>query len=292
MLTKTQKVSFVDEHKKLLKSYKVVGIVQLRGIPDRLLQSTKNQLKESTKFIMGRKSLLTKILESNENTKPLAAELTDTSAIILSNEDPFQLFRKFKSNSLKLAAKPGQVSPDDVSVQAGETGIQPGQTVTDLKSAGIDVQIQKGKVVIAKDKVLVKKGEIISANIAKALHTLDIMPFMAVIEPASILADGMIFSKKVLGISPESTVQELTLGFRNALGICLEANIINAYTINNFITKAYTSALHVGLEAKALDSGIVELLLARAASEAAALSGTVGSAPASEEATETETKTE
>ena len=201
---------------------------------------------------------------------------------------PFKLFGKFKANSLRLAAKPGQISPDDVSVQAGETGIAPGQTVTDLKSAGIDVQIQKGKVVIAKDKVVVKKGEVITANLAKALHTLDIMPFMAVIEPISMFADGMLYSKKVLGISTESTTEEISLGFRNALHICFELKIVNAYTINNFITKAYRTALHVGLEAKALDSGIVELLLARAASEATALSGKTGSAPA----TETETKTE
>lgn len=284
MLTKTQKVSFVDEHKKMLKAYKVVGIVQLKGVPDRLLQSTKNQLKAKTKFVLGRKTLLQRILESNANTKPLAADLTDTSAIILSNEDPFELYQKFKSNSLRLAAKPGQVSPDDVSVQAGETGIQPGQTVTDLKSAGIDVQIQKGKVVIAKDKVVVKKGEVITANLAKALHTLDILPFMAVIEPASLLADGMIFTKKVLGISQESTTQELMLCFRNALTVCLKAKIINAYTINNFITEAYNGALHLGIEAKIPDSGIVELLLARAASEAAALNSTVGSEPAAETA--------
>ena len=96
--------------------------------------------------------------------------------------------RSSSQTACRLAAKPGQVSPEDVSVTAGETGIQPGQTVTDLKSAGIDVQIQKGKVVIAKDKVLVKKGEVISAKIAKALHILDILPFKAVIEPSSLLS--------------------------------------------------------------------------------------------------------
>ncbi len=271
MLTKTQKVNFVEEHRKLLKSYKVVGIVQLKGIPDRLLQSAKNQLKGSTKFVMGRKTLLHRILESDSHTKKLADEVTDTSAIILSNEDPFELYNKFRSNSLRLAAKPGQMAPDDVFVASGETSIQPGQTVTDLKSAGIDVQIQKGKVVIAKDKVVVKKGETISANMAKALHTLEIFPFHAVIEPSSLLSDGMIFSKRVLGINRESMTGEMTLCFRNALSLCLEAKIINAYTINNFIAKAYTSALYLGLEVKALDSGIIDLLIARAASQAATL---------------------
>lgn len=272
MLTKTQKVEFVNERKKLLKNYKVIGVVQLKGIPDRLYESMKNQLKTNTKFVAGRKTLLTKILESDEHTKKLANDLTDTSVIILSNEDPFELYGKFKINTLRLAAKPGQISPDDVSVQAGETSIQPGQTVTDLKSAGIDVQIQKGKVVIAKDKVVVKKGDVISAGMAKALHTLDILPFRATIEPIALLSNGMVFTKKVLGINAETTTHDLTVCFRSALALSLEAQIINAYTINSFITKAYNNALHLGLEAKALDSGIVDLLIAQAASQAASLS--------------------
>jgi large subunit ribosomal protein L10 len=276
MLTKAQKLSFVDEYKKTLKSYKVVGVLQLKGIPDRLLQSTKNQLRSNTKFVMGRKTLLGKILEGSANTKKLIENLTETSAIVLSNDDPFELYKKFKANSLRLAAKPGQVAPEDVNVSAGETGIQPGQTVTDLKSAGIDVQIQKGKVVIAKDKVLVKKGELISANIAKALHTLDILPFKAALEPSALLFDGIVYSKKVLLIDQESVTKDLAICFRGALGVCLEANIINAYTINNFITKAYRNAMHLGLEVHALDSGIVELLLANAANQAGALSSQMG----------------
>jgi large subunit ribosomal protein L10 len=276
MLTKDQKVKFVNEHRKLLKDYRVIGIIQLSGIPDRLLQSTKNQLKESTRFIIGRKSLLKKILEGEEHSKRLVEHLTNTSAIVLSNDDPFELYGRFRSNSLRLAAKPGQISPEDVSVTAGETNIQPGQTVTDLKSAGIDVQIQKGKVVIAKDKVVVKKGEAIGLKISKALHILDILPFNAVMEPSVILSNGMLFSRQVLSINRESTTSEMIICFRNALMLCLEAKIINAYTINNLITEAYSNAMHLGIECKVPDSGIIEMLLANAASQAAALGGMKG----------------
>jgi large subunit ribosomal protein L10 len=277
MLTKAQKIKFVDEHKKLLKSYKLVGIVQVSGIPDRLLQSTKNKLKGDTKFIMGRKTLLKKILESQEPTKQLADHLTNTSAIVVSNEDPFELYGKFKANSLRLAAKPGQISPEDVSVNAGETGIAPGQTVTELKSAGVDVQIQKGKVVIAKDKVLVKKGEVISSSVAKALHILEIMPFKAEIEPYALLSDGMVFTKRVLGINAQTTTQEITMCFKNALALSFEAKIINAYTIERFLTDAYAKAMHLGVECKIPDSGIIEMLLAKAAMEAASLGSNVKS---------------
>src|SRR5208283_37076 len=169
MLSKSQKMSFVETGKGYAKKYSTVGVLPLSGIPDRLLQSTKNKLKGDVTFVLGRKTLLTRILESSEKTKGLVKDLEATSAIIFSNDDPFELYKKFKAGAIKMAAKPNQIALDDVSVQAGETNIMPGQAVTELKAAGIDVQIQKGKVVIAKDKVIAKKGEMISASVAKAL---------------------------------------------------------------------------------------------------------------------------
>ncbi|MDE1868998.1 MAG: 50S ribosomal protein L10 [Candidatus Micrarchaeota archaeon] len=270
-LTKDQKKKFVEEHRKELQKYSLVGIIPLSKIPDRLLQSTKFRLKPNVKFILGRKTLLTKILEGSEKTKLLTKELQDTSAIILSNEDPFELYKTFKANVIKLAAKPNQAAPVDVHIEAGETSIQPGQAVTDLKTAGIDVQIQKGKVVIAKDKIIVKKGDLITTAVSKALHTLDIKPFSAVIEPSVLFSGNMMFRKNVLGITQEQTVSDIAKAFNSALTLSIEAKILNQYTVARLITQAYNTAMYVGIEAKLYDSGIIEKLLAEAYMKAAAL---------------------
>jgi large subunit ribosomal protein L10 len=271
MLTKSQKKNFVEEGKKGVQKYSVVGIIPLSGIPDRLLQSTRNGMKSEVKFILGRKTLLKRILESTEKTKGLADKLEATSAIILSNDDPFELYKKFKSGTIRLAAKPKQIAPDDVMVSAGETSIMPGQAVTDLKSAGIDVQIQKGKVVIAKDKVITKKGEVITASVAKALHTLDINPFSATLEPSLMLSGSIIFNKNVLSIDAQKTTSDIIRAFSSAMALSLELGIVNAYTVKVLIAKAYRCAYYLGMEAKLYDSGIVEGLVSMASREAAAL---------------------
>ncbi len=271
MLTKDQKRKFVEDGKNSVQKYANVGIVPLSGIPDRLLQSTKNRMKSEVRFILGRKTLLKRILESNDKTKKIADKLEATSAIILSNDDPFELYGKFKAGTIKLAAKPNQIAPADVSVAAGETSIMPGQAVTDLKSAGIDVQIQKGKVVIAKDKVITKKGEVITASVAKALHTLDINPFSATLAPSLMLSGSIIFNRSVLGIDAAKTTADLTIAFNSAMTLSMEVGIVNAYTIKTLIAKAYRSAYHLGIEAKLPDAGIIEGLVSRAASQAASL---------------------
>lgn len=271
MLTKSQKERFVEEGRKGVQEHSLVGIVPLSGIPDRLLQSTRNRLKGEAKFILGRKTLLKRILASNEKTKGIVDKLDATSAIILSNDDPFELYRKFKSGAIRLAAKPKQIAPDDVAVSAGETSVMPGQAVTDLKSAGIDVQMQKGKVVIAKDKVITKKGEIITASVAKALHTLDITPFSATLEPSLMISGSILFNRSVLSIDTQKTTSDIIKAFSSALALGLELGIVNAYTVKVLIERAYRCAYHLGMEAKLFDAGIVEGLVSRAAHEAAAL---------------------
>ncbi len=275
MLTKEQKIKFVEEHTKLLDKYSVVGIVPLSNIPDRLLQKSKNQMRSDVKFILGRRTLLTKILESKKELKPLIQEMSATSAIILSNGDPFEIYNNFKANTLKLAAKPNQIASDDIEIKSGETSIQPGQAVTELKQAGIDVKIDKGKVVISKDKVLVAKGAVIATNVAKALRTLGVMPFTAYILPSVITDKKLMFKREVLSIDAASSLQDLMQGFNKALALSLSSKIINKYTISHFISEAYTQAEYLGITSKVYDTGIADKLIANAASHAAALDGAV-----------------
>lgn len=265
MLTKEQKIKFVADHVKELDKYKVVGVVPLSGIPDRLLQKSKNQMKPEVKFILGKRTLLVRILESRPALKPLVNELKATSAIIMSNGNPFDLYKNFKSNTLRLAAKPNQIASSDIEIQAGETTIQPGQAVTELKQAGVDVKIDKGKVVIAKDKVLVPKGAVIAPNVAKALRTLGVMPFTISMLPSVITDKKLMFTGEVLSIDAASMLQEMTQAFYKALSLSLAANILNRFTINKFITKAYSQAQYLGVTAKIYDAGITEKLISNAA---------------------------
>lgn len=157
-MIKGQKVEFVKKLKKEMKTYKTVAIMPTGSVPDRLVQKVRNQLKPNAKFVIARKSLIMRALEGDETLKGLDALVPSNFAIILTNMDPTELNKIISANRMKLGAKPNQLSPEDINIEAGETTIAPGQAVTDLKTAGIDVQIQKGKVVISKSKVLVAKG--------------------------------------------------------------------------------------------------------------------------------------
>lgn len=285
-MNKDQKVRFVEQSKKELAKYTMVGVLPLNNIPDRLVQSSRNRMRSNVRFVIAKKNLLTRILESDARTKPLAKELTGMSAILLSNDDPFKIYQDFSATTLKLAAKPNQISPEDIEIKGGETSLQPGQTVTELKQAGIDVQIQKGKVVIAKDKILVKKGAVITPAIAKALKTLEIMPFSVTLVPHVMLSGQIMFTKQVLSISPATVTADVSKAFAQAFALSTKAGIVNAYTIRPLVEKAYWQAIALGTEGKLPIPGIIDKVVAQAALQAAALQGLVKE-PAPEQAAAT-----
>ncbi len=267
MLTKSEKQRFVKDGMAALRSCKSVAIIQLDGTPDRLLQLSKNRLRGEAQFILGRKSLLGRILEGNSSTKELSKCLGGTCAIVLTDIGPFELAARLRENVLKLSAKPNQAAPVDITIPSQETTLQPGQAVTELKQAGIDVQIQKGKVVIAKDKTI-KQGEVVTTGMAKALHSLNITPFTAKIEPYAVFYGGMVFNSRALSITSESVAADIARAFASALRLSFESNIVNQYTISSIVEKAYMNAVCLGVQQKLYDRGIIEKLIERAVLEA------------------------
>ncbi len=284
MMIKAQKVEFVKRLKQDIKKYKTVGVMPLDALPDRLTQKVRNQLKGDTTFVVARKSLIMRAIEGSEETKRLEPFITGNVALVLSNKDPVELHQLISSNKLKLGAKPNQLSPEDIHVAAGETTIQPGQAVTDLKAGGIDVQIQKGKVVISKDKVVVKKGEKISLGVTKALKLLDIQPFSAQAGLSAVYSGSLLFTKQALAVTPAMLTEEIVRSFNVANNLTTQAGIVTQYNVSGFIRKAYLSALGVGLEGKVYEPGIVDKLIAQAVMQAIALNKvapeTVTAAPA------------
>ncbi|MDE1850396.1 MAG: 50S ribosomal protein L10 [Candidatus Micrarchaeota archaeon] len=284
MMLKAQKVEYAKKLKAEIKKYKVVGVLPLGAIPDRLLQKVKNQVKPDTKLVIARKSLMLKAMEGDERLSKLTPMIEKNVALILTNKDPFELHRIVSSNKLKLAAKPNQISPKNLDIEAGETTIPPGQAVTDLKAAGIDVQIQKGKVVIAKNKTLVAQGAKITLAVAKALTMLDIKPFEVSASIGAMVSDGLFITGDVLTITPELVTTQIAQGFNVANSLTTQIGYVTQYNVGTLLKRGYLGALGVGMATKSYEPGIVEKLIATAVGQAIGVSVEIpeAAAPAAE----------
>lgn len=269
-MLKQQKIEMVKQIAADLKKHSTIAILPLENIPDNLLQKVRNVTKKDSKFVIARKSLISRSLKGSK-FEVLEKHLSGNFAIILSNSEPSELYQRISSNKLKLMAKPNQIAPDDIRVESGETSIAPGQAVTELKAAGIDVQIQKGKVVISKGKVIVEKGKKISPAVANALKILNIKPFEVAPKLAVAFSNGILFTRKALSFGAAEARAELMTAFAQAYALSLDRGIITVYNIGTFIGKAYRSAVALGLDAKIPEPEITKMLLAEAARQASGL---------------------
>lgn len=275
MMLKVQKVKLVQKLREEMKGYSLVGVLSISSMPDRLLQKTRNSLKPNAKVVVARKSLLKRALDGSKELERLDPYIDANVALILAKGDPFELSRSISSNMIKLGAKPGQISPSDISIEAGETAIPPGPAVTTLKAAGIDTQIQKGKVVIAKDKVLVKKGTKISTAVSRALKMLEITPFEAIARLSAVSDGRLVYTADILEMTPQSLSEQLSKAFSESYALTIETGYVTGYNIPIFLRNAYFSAFGLGLATKTYEPGIVEHLLAEAMVQAVALNANV-----------------
>lgn len=273
-MLKKEKIEFVNNLSKEIKGYKLAGIMPIDTMPDRLVQKIRNGLKPDTRFIIARKKLILRALEAS-NMKLLENHVNGNVALILSNEDPFKLYNKVSSSSLKLIAKPNQISSSDIAIDAGDTTIAPGQAVTDLKTAGIDVQIQKGKVVIAKPKVIVQKGAKISVAVSKALKMLDIYPFEARGRISAMVYDKLLYSEDVLKINRDYVTSQLIGIFASTNALTMQIGYITQYNVSEFIRRAFLYALELGLETQIYEGEVVMRLLGIAAQQAKSVNSQV-----------------
>jgi len=264
---KEKVVAFLTEE---IRKAKAIGIVDLRGVPDRQLQSMRKKLRGKARFIAAKSNLIKRALQAAGKAVELSEEIKGPTAVFLTDMDPFSFFKFVKKNRGKAAAKPGQVAPFDLIVPAGETSLPPGPVLTELKAAGIDARIAGGKVVIGKDSVVVKAGAKISPGAAKALQKLGIEPFEVGLRIPAIW-DGVLYREPVLDIDEGKFLADLAAASSAAFNLSVEICHPTRGNINALIIKAVRASRSLGLKAKVFEKDTVPLLLAQGVAEARAL---------------------
>ena len=99
-----------------------------------------------------------------------------------------------------MAAKGGDIAPNDLVIPAGNTGINPGPVLSEFKESKVPTKIDQGTIWVSKDTVVAKTGDSISQKLAALLSKLDIKPIEAGIAVNYAIAEGLEFKEKDLKI--------------------------------------------------------------------------------------------
>ncbi len=268
-----RKKELVKDIQKDIGAYPNIILIDLRNLPDKLLQSMRKRLRAENngKVRVSKAAVLKRSLEGKP--APLSERLDIPAALVLTNLSPCDLSKIVKGNKLPMAAKPGQISPADIVVPAGETDLPAGPALSELKTAGVNVQIKAGKIAVMKDSTVAKKGEEITPQKAKALQTLGIKPFEVGMNILLAYDGKYLYSPELLDISAQTLFPEFVSSLTDAMNLSLNAKYPSPQSIDVLLVEAYSQGMNAAMNGNLYSSESAEQLLSLAVRQGMALEG-------------------
>lgn len=261
----------VAEIKRLTSEYKLIGLVDMYGIPARQVQDIRRNLRGQAELKMTRNTLITNALRE-ESSSNILKYLSGHSALIFTNENPFKLYSTLEKTKTKMSARPGEKSPEDIVIPKGPTSFKPGPIVAEFQQAGIPAAIESGKVTIRETKTVVKAGEEIGKKLADALIKLGIKPMDIGLALQAAFYEGEIYESSVLAIDEGAFYNDLITAAGHAVNLSVNAVYPTKDTAELIITKAVREARNLGIEAAVYSTEIIDGIIGKAQREASALS--------------------
>ena len=266
----------VAEIKKHAKEFTLIGLVDMYGIPARQVQQIRRNLRGTAIIKVTRNTLIRHALEEiGGDAKGLVKYISGHSAIIFTNDNPFRLYKQLEKTKTKMAAKPGEMAPEDIVVEKGPTNFKPGPIVGELQQAGIPAAIEAGKVRIRETKTIVKKGAVISAKVAEVLVKLDIKPMDVGLALQVAFHEGSIYEPSVLAIDEAAIIGQLQLAGQQAFNLSVNAAIPTKETMAPILTRAVREARGLAVEAAVYEKDVVDAIIGKAYREGQAIKSLV-----------------
>ncbi len=235
-----KKTEMVNEIADLIKNKKTMLIASVKNLPASQFQEISKKMRGKAIIKILKKNIINRALEEvkDEDLKGIKKHIEDSSAILFSDIDSFELASELIDNKAPAKAKIGQVSDKDIEVEAGPTDLVPGPAISELGALGIQIQIDKGKIHIKEPRIIVKKGDKVSENAASIMNKLDIKPFSVGFIPMAAFdsKDKKLYEE--ININREETLKELKESFAKALAFATGMEYFCSDTIKLIIREA------------------------------------------------------
>lgn len=266
----------VDALTDLIEGYESVGVVDVRGIPSRQLQTMRRDLHGTAELRMGRNSLIERALEEvDDGVEVLSEEVSGQVGLVGTDANPFTLYQDLEASKTPAPINAGETAPNEIVIEAGDTGMDPGPFVGDLQQVGADARIQDGSIRVLSDSVVAEEGDEVDATLANVLAELEIEPKEVGLDLRAVYSDGVRFAAAELELDLGTYRSDVASAAASARTLAIETAYPTTATLPTTISKARGNAIAVGLEGPVEDPELMGDLVARADDQVRALAAAV-----------------
>jgi len=305
MPVNAEKEAYAAKLNKLLDTYKKVMFCTLDNVRSQQIHDVRRGLRGKGVILMGKKTMQKKIIanrgtadkatELDKNLKELLVDnnyLSGNIALLFTNADVAEINEVCSKFRVQAPARVGAVSPVEVIIPAGNTGLEPTQT-SFFQALNIATKISKGTVEIVADKKVLGVGDKVDSSTSALLQKLKISPFFYSVEVVAMWEAGILFSKEDLNVTDASIEASIMSGITNLTALSLGSGVLTELSFPHAIIDGFKNLLAASVESsytfseydaattiKNIKEGKVTAAAAPAAAAAAAPAKGAAAAPA------------
>jgi large subunit ribosomal protein L10 len=258
----------VEDLTNMLIENPLITLVNIEGIPGPQLQQLRKKLRDKSKFVISKKTLISIAMknasEKRKGLEKLIEHIEGQTGIIVSTGNPFRLFQEMESAKIKAPAKGGEICPEDIEIKEGETSFKPGPIVGELQKAGFPAAIERGKVVIKKDVTIVEAGKKIPSDVAKVLARMDIYPLTVGLNITASYEEGVVYPRAVLDVDLQEMLDNIALASNQSFNLAMYVNYLSSATIKPLLQTGYQNAFNLVMYADIPTSDSIKILIQKA----------------------------
>lgn len=253
---------------KYLDEYKKVLVVKCSNVSANLFQEIRQNIRPlGATILMGKNTLLKagmhrKMEEPKESDEdyqirkqhyhpmPELEKLVGTCkgyvGLVFCRDNLSEVKDMLKKSKCIKGAKVGAISPCDVVIQPGPTGLDPKQTAF-FQALNIQTKIVRTQIEIITETKVISKGQKISASECALLDKLNIRPYVYELSVVQVYDNGVLYSPTVLDIGKAEVIQKLRKGASYLTAAAMQTGYPTTLSVKQLLLSGFKNMLSLTL---------------------------------------------
>jgi len=250
-LKKVRKNAYWAKLEKCLNSYKNILIITVDFVGSKQMQTVRAAIRGRGEVLMGKNTIIRKVLRENSEANPdllgLLPLIRGNMGFVFTNGDLNAIRKEVISFKLPAAAKSGVIAPINVTIPAGPTGLDPGQT-SFFQTLNISTKITKGSIEITSAVHLCFVGQKVTTSAVALLSKLNMKPFEYGIEVTNVYEDGSVYAASVLDLETEDLIGLFCGAASQLAALSFSLGEVNLATMPHSFGRAFNMLCAIGIE--------------------------------------------
>jgi len=248
--TRADKEIYFEKLKELLNKYPSIFLVNVDNVGSNQMHQIRVALRGKGVVLMGKNTMVRRALRSILSEYPqferLLPHVKGNIGFVFTAGDLKEIREIIVANKVAAPARAGAFAPKDVTVPAGNTGMEPGKT-SFFQALQIPTKIARGTIEIVADIKVVVAGTRVGTSEATLLNMLNISPFTYGMSVVQIFDNGNAFSPSVLDVDESELIDRFMSGIKTIAALSLALKYPTLVSVSHSLVNAYKNLLAVSL---------------------------------------------